>query len=195
MRDFAAPNAQESDTPGVGRMRVDEPTGCSESPDGIPVRQAGFARSAGHTVASGPALSDADPKLFAERHSRRPHPELAAGRHSNHVARAFFQNKTTEFAVEVDLVADLSSFNPFDFFLEPGVEEYPFDYAPDLAKDLEPYRAVSRLALGCRLFSARFPRDKRGTIGFLVDLNRSVRDEIGYVTRLDPGVQTMRADS
>ena len=53
-----------------------------------------------------------------------------------------FPDKTNEFVVEVDLVAELSPFNPFDFFLEPGVEDYPFEYAPELAKDLEPYRSA-----------------------------------------------------
>ncbi len=110
--------------------------------------------------------------------------------HHNHLARVFFQGKTTEFVVEVDLVADLSPFNPFDFFLEPGVENYPFEYAPELAKDLEPYRSVEPAGPLLQAFLESISADKRGTIGFLVDLNRRVRDEIGYITRLDPGVQT-----
>ena len=44
----------------------------------------------------------------------------------------FSQNKTNEFAVEVNLVADLSPINPFDFLLDPGVEKYPFQYCPTL---------------------------------------------------------------
>ena len=39
-------------------------------------------------------------------------------------------------------------------------------------------------------FLGKLSGGKRGTIGFLVDLNRRVREQIGYVTRLDPGVQT-----
>src|SRR5271167_1136070 len=62
--------------------------------------------------------------------------------HYNHLARLLFPTKTTEFAVEVNLVADLAPFNPFGFFLEPGFEDYPFTYAPELARDLEPYRAI-----------------------------------------------------
>src|SRR5271157_5939829 len=62
--------------------------------------------------------------------------------HHNHLARVFVSDKTNEFVVEMDLVAELSPFNPFDFFLEPGVEEYPFEYAPELVKDLEPYCSV-----------------------------------------------------
>jgi uncharacterized protein (DUF2126 family) len=110
--------------------------------------------------------------------------------HHNHLARLLFPNKTNDFVVEVDLVAELSPFNPFDFFLEPGVEDYPFKYAPELAKDLEPYRSVDPAGPLLQAFLQSLSDEKRGTIAFLVDLNRRVRDEIGYVTRLDPGVQT-----
>ena len=108
----------------------------------------------------------------------------------NYLARVFFQGKTNEFVVEVDLVAELSPFNPFDFFLEPGVEEYPFEYAPELAKDLVPYRSCEATGTLLQAFLENLDGERRGTIGFLVDLNRRVRDEIGYETRLDPGVQT-----
>ena len=110
--------------------------------------------------------------------------------HNNHLARVLFPNKTNEFVVEVDLFVELSPFNPFDFFLEPGVEDYPFEYAPDLAKDLEPYRSVEPAGPLLQTFLRNLSREGRGTISFLVDLNRRVRDEIEYVTRLDPGVQT-----
>ena len=110
--------------------------------------------------------------------------------HHNHVARLLFPNKTNEFVVEVDLVAELSPFNPFDFFLEPGVENYPFEYAPGLAKDLEPYLSVDPAGPLLQGFLQSLSGERRGTIAFLVDLNRKVRDEIGYVMRLDPGVQT-----
>ena len=110
--------------------------------------------------------------------------------HNNHLARLLFPDKTNEFVVEVDLVAELSPFNPFDFFLEPGVENYPFDYAPDLAKDLEPYRSAEPAGPLLQTFLRKLSREKQGTISFLVDVNRRIRNEIGYVTRLDPGVQT-----
>jgi uncharacterized protein (DUF2126 family)/transglutaminase-like putative cysteine protease len=110
--------------------------------------------------------------------------------HNNHLARLLFREKTNEFVVEVDLVAELSPFNPFDFFLEPGVEDYPFEYAPELAKDLEPYRSGGTAGPLLQVFLEKLSRETRGTISFLVDLNRRVRDEIDYVTRLDLGVQT-----
>lgn len=110
--------------------------------------------------------------------------------HHNRLARLLFQKKTSEFLIDVNLVADLSPLNPFEFFLEPGVEEYPFDYAPDLARDIQPYLSADPSGPLLGLFLARF-RDKRdGTINLLLDVNRKVRDAVGYVTRMDPGVQT-----
>jgi uncharacterized protein (DUF2126 family) len=110
--------------------------------------------------------------------------------HNNRLARLLFSGKTDEFAVEVSLVADLTPYNPFEFFLEPGVEEYPFAYAPGLAKDLEPYRSVDPPGPLLHAFLESFQGLKSGTISLLLDLNRKLREEIGYVTRLEPGVQT-----
>src|SRR5277367_6276652 len=86
--------------------------------------------------------------------------------HHNHLARILFPNKTDEFAVEVNLVAELSSFNPFAFLLEPGVENYPFKYEPALAKDLEPYRSVDPAGRSLRAFLETLSKEKRGTVGF-----------------------------
>ena len=110
--------------------------------------------------------------------------------HNNRLARLLFLEKTKEFLVEVNLVAELSPYNPFEFFLEPGVEEFPFAYTLGLAKDLEPYRSVDPPGPLQRALFESFAGRRSGTISLLLDLNRKVRDEIGYVTRLAPGVQT-----
>jgi uncharacterized protein (DUF2126 family)/transglutaminase-like putative cysteine protease len=110
--------------------------------------------------------------------------------HNNRLARVLFLGKTNELLVEVNLVADLSPYNPFEFFLEPGVEEFPFAYAPGLAKDLEPYLSVDPPGHRLRTFLESIADQKSGTIGLLLDLNRKVRDEVGYTTRLAPGVQS-----
>ncbi|MGD0630259.1 MAG: transglutaminase family protein [Terracidiphilus sp.] len=110
--------------------------------------------------------------------------------HANRLARVLFSGKTSEFVVEVDLVADLFPINPFDFFLEPGVENFPFAYEPALARDLEPYRQLEAPGPLLQAFLADFVGRTSGTIALLIDLNRKVRGEIAYGTRLEPGVQT-----
>src|SRR3954452_11317799 len=53
--------------------------------------------------------------------------------YSNYLARIVFPEPATEFRVTVDVVAELTAINPFDFFLEPAAERYPFTYDPVLA--------------------------------------------------------------
>jgi transglutaminase-like putative cysteine protease len=114
--------------------------------------------------------------------------------HNNRLARLLFSGKTSELLVEVNLVADLSPYNPFEFFLEPGVEEYPFAYAPGLAKDLEPYRSVDPPGPLLHAFLESFVGRKSGTISLLLDLNRKVRDEIGYVVEAGARRPDVRGD-
>jgi uncharacterized protein (DUF2126 family) len=109
---------------------------------------------------------------------------------SNQLARLVLQSKTNEFAVEVNLIADLSPINPFEFLLDPDVEEYPFNYTPDLASDLHPYLMVDPPGPLLQTFLESFRDQQTGTVSLLLTLNRKVRDEVNYVTRLEHGIQT-----
>jgi transglutaminase-like putative cysteine protease len=60
----------------------------------------------------------------------------------NHLARLVFPEKTTAFEVVVDLVADMAVVNPFDFFLEPEAETFPFTYDAVLEQELAPFRRL-----------------------------------------------------
>ncbi len=109
----------------------------------------------------------------------------------NYLARLLFSGKTEEFSVEVDLTADLSPINPFDYYLEPIAERYPFEYPESLARSLEPYLGLEPGGPLFQRFIDRLPADPQPTLGFLVDLNRAIRDEVEYLTRLEPGIQTV----
>ena len=52
---------------------------------------------------------------------------------SNYVARLVFPERTRSLQVEIGLVVEMAVFNPFDFFLEPSAELFPFEYEPDLS--------------------------------------------------------------
>ena len=109
---------------------------------------------------------------------------------ANYLARLVFPDKTTSLRIEVDLVAEMAVLNPFDFFLEPSAEQFPFSYSAALAKELAPYLAKEAATPMFAAYLAEVPRVKRDTNDFLVELNQKLQRDIGYLIRMEPGVQT-----
>src|SRR5258705_6330254 len=109
---------------------------------------------------------------------------------SNYLARLVFPEPTTEFVVDVDLVAEMAVINPFDFFLEPHAEKYPFTYDAQAARELRPFLETEPAGPRLTAFLAGVPRESVRTMDFLVDLNQRLQREINYVIRMEPGVQT-----
>lgn len=120
----------------------------------------------------------------------------------NYLARLVFPERTTEFEVAVDLVADMSPINPFDFFLEESAASVPFSYDAETRKDLAPY--LEPIAGGA-LFEALVAREEEEwrcggarsgdpdglrTNDFLVGVNERLEEAVAYTTRMEPGVQT-----
>jgi uncharacterized protein (DUF2126 family) len=110
--------------------------------------------------------------------------------HGNWLARLVFPEKTTEFTVAVDFVADMQVVNPFDFFVEPYAEQFPFQYPADLRVDLAAYLEPEPAGPLLHAFLGGLPREDPRTIDFLVALNRKLQQQIRYITRMEPGVQT-----
>ncbi len=111
--------------------------------------------------------------------------------YSNHLARLVFPKKTTEFAVEVDLVAELTVINAFDFFLEKYAEEFPFKYDPILLRELAPYMAALPPGPKLQELAREFHRRKKiRTIDYLVEMNQNIQQRTRYLIRLEPGIQT-----
>lgn len=108
----------------------------------------------------------------------------------NYLARLVFPEKTREFRVEVDLVAEMSVINPFDFFPEPYAEKFPFTYEDWLRDELLPYLHTLPLTPAVRDFLETIPREPKPSVDFLVDINQRVQHVVGYVIRLEPGVQS-----
>src|SRR5438093_101679 len=110
--------------------------------------------------------------------------------HGNYLARIVFPEKTRELSIDVDLVAEMSVFNPFDFFLEPSAERFPFPYEPWLGKELAPFLEVAPPGPRLRGYLEGIDGRDAPTMDFLVDLNQRLSKHIKYIIRLEPGVQT-----
>lgn len=112
----------------------------------------------------------------------------------NFMARLVFPEEVSEFTVTVDLVADLVTVNPFDFFLEPHAETYPIEYDAAQQRDLRIFLESS--ASGVRFselteFSRNtYARAGRRIVDVLVDINQHLKRALRYDIRMDPGVFT-----
>ena len=109
---------------------------------------------------------------------------------ANYLARLTFPDRTSEFRIEVDLVAEMAVLNPFDFFLEPYAQSFPFEYEAGEKRDLAPYLSCLPLTPQLQKYLAKVPRTAPVTVDFLVELNQALSRDIRYLIRMEPGVQT-----
>jgi transglutaminase-like putative cysteine protease len=108
----------------------------------------------------------------------------------NFLARVVFPERVTHFDLTVDLVADMTTVNPFDFFLEPDAEAWPFTYDPVLEQELAPFHKAATPGPLLAALLVQVPRGEQRTVDMLVALNRMVQSRIGYIVRMEPGVWT-----
>jgi len=109
--------------------------------------------------------------------------------YSNHLARIVFPKPTDVFSFTVDLIADLTTINPFDFFVEEAAEIYPFTYDEALARELAPYLETQTPGpLLAELIESTKKANLR-SIDFLGFLNQTINGKLNYGIRLDPGVR------
>ena len=112
---------------------------------------------------------------------------------ANYLARLVFPEKVKEFKVTVDLVVDMSVYNPFDFFLESSAERYPVAYSSSEGLELAPYLLANPAEQPTPMLAAylkKINRSDQRSIDFLIGVNRLVQQDIQYLIRMEPGVQT-----
>jgi uncharacterized protein (DUF2126 family)/transglutaminase-like putative cysteine protease len=110
--------------------------------------------------------------------------------HGNWLARLVFPEQTREFVVAVDFVADMQVINPFDFFVEPYADQFPFEYPGELRTDLAAFLEPEPAGPLLKALLAGLPRGPANTVDYLVALNQELQRKIRYITRMEPGVQT-----
>src|SRR6266404_4501130 len=108
---------------------------------------------------------------------------------ANYLARLTFPDKTRELRIAVDLIAEMSVFNPFDFFLEPYAQQFPFKYEAGEQRELAPYLATLPLTPLLAGYLKSIPAGNPRTTDFLVELNMRLSRDIRYLIRMEPGVQ------
>lgn len=112
----------------------------------------------------------------------------------NYLARVVFNEQTKLLKMEVEVIADIETINPFEFFLEEYAEKFPFDYPKLLRHDLLPYLELETpgplLSALLKSIKSNIEPKKMRTIDFLVALNQRIWSLVKYTVRLEPGVQS-----
>lgn len=110
----------------------------------------------------------------------------------NYLARLVFPEKTKEFCVDVEIIADMITINPFDFFVEDSAKDFPFEYKKDLKKELKPYLKIEEKNKILKDFINSIDKKPKPIIDFLVEINQKINQYLNYTVRLEPGVQTCK---
>lgn len=113
--------------------------------------------------------------------------------YGNFVARLTFPQPTRVLDITVDLIADLTVINPFDFFIEPWAEHFPFSYPDTMKLELAPFLVTEPNGRQFDEWLAGFRsslNESHNTTDMLVALNQSAKQRIDYLIRLEPGVQS-----
>ncbi|NOT71363.1 MAG: transglutaminase family protein [Hyphomicrobium sp.] len=108
----------------------------------------------------------------------------------NYLARVVLPEDTEVFSVKIDIVADMSVINPFEFFVADEAKDWPFDYDDVLKHELGPYLTPEPAGERLRKYMAGIDVHPQVTIDFLCDLNRKMQKDFAYLVRMEPGVQT-----
>jgi uncharacterized protein (DUF2126 family)/transglutaminase-like putative cysteine protease len=110
----------------------------------------------------------------------------------NYQARIVFPEKTKEFSIDVEIIADLITLNPFDFFVEDSAKDFPFEYKKELKKELKPYLKVDEKTKILKDFVNKIDKKEKPIIDFLVEVNQLIYNHLNYTVRLEPGVQSCK---
>ncbi len=108
----------------------------------------------------------------------------------NFLAKVVFPEKITEFKIDVDVIVEIRVFNPFDFFLEKENATFPFVYAPELRDELVSYLEIKDNSTALRAWVQKIDCGDQRMIDFIVGINHRLHQDLGYVVRLEPGVQS-----
>jgi len=109
----------------------------------------------------------------------------------NYLARVVIPEKVKEFKVDVEVIAEMTVINPFDFFVEEYAEFFPFEYTTQDKKELTPYFEINDDGPLLNDWLKKVESFKNTKIvDFLVAVNQALYNEIGYTVRLETGVYT-----
>ena len=102
----------------------------------------------------------------------------------------YFPEKTKELRIEVEVIANMTVINPFDFFVEEYAEKFPFTIQRQLKGELIPYLEIKENGPLLNQWLEGIDKSQKNINDFLVYINQKLNRDINYNIRMEAGVQT-----
>jgi uncharacterized protein (DUF2126 family)/transglutaminase-like putative cysteine protease len=109
----------------------------------------------------------------------------------NQITRVAFKKASDFFKITVNLKVHWLNLNPFDFLIDQYAENYPFDYANNIQPYLTHYLIQAEPSETIKQWLIQYSPNTKNTIDFCCEVNKTLYQEIQYITREDPGVQSV----
>ena len=100
----------------------------------------------------------------------------------NFVARYVFPEKTRKMVIDVGLVVEMVTINPFDFFVEEYANQFPFSYPKQLHKELKPYFEVTESGPRLCDWLASVSREPMQIVDFLVPFETPYQTAVYHIS-------------
>ncbi|MGI9212205.1 MAG: transglutaminase family protein, partial [Methylococcaceae bacterium] len=96
----------------------------------------------------------------------------------NYIARLDLPEPVASLGLTVELLADLTPINPFDFLTEPEAAHYPFDYSEQTRKELAPYLNMPPPGSRLTAWLKRLDRSPGYIVEVLSRINKTVHEQV-----------------
>ncbi|MET0386278.1 MAG: transglutaminase family protein [Polyangiales bacterium] len=96
----------------------------------------------------------------------------------NYLARLDLPEPVPSLGIDLELIAELTPVNPFDFLADYEAANHPFKYSEHSQKELAPYLALPEVGPRLRAFLATLERDEVSTVERLSTINRQVHEAL-----------------
>lgn len=111
----------------------------------------------------------------------------------NYILNAYFDSETDKISIVAEMEIETPPFNPFDFIIDTEADAYPFSYNATEKRSLSGFLTIGSPTACANVLPwirKQIGKIPNRSIELVSELNRKIHQEIRYLRRESPGIQT-----